>query len=274
MTFMTVDPTKCNQDGICVAECPGRIIRMDAESGYPVPTDDFAEICLKCGHCVAVCPTGAMSLHWLGPDDCRTIRKEFEATPDQVEQLLCGRRSIRTFKDEQVPRPILEKLLEVACLAPSAKNRQPWHWIVVRDRMEVVRLAGMVVESVRQAIKAAPDQAETLGLPRIVASWDEGYDRVCRGAPHVIVAHADKEWPFSVEDCTLAMSHLTLYASGIGLGTCWAGYFYKAVNAYPPLFKALGIPSHHRACGAIMLGYPRFRYHRIPPRRPARITWF
>lgn len=246
---------------------------MEGEGGFPSPAPDFEEICLRCGHCVAVCPTGALSLDWLGPDECRPIRKEVAVTPDQAEQLLSGRRSIRTFKKDPVPRNDLEKLVEVAGLAPSAKNRQPWHWVVVQDRTEVARLAGMVMEWVRLVIKGAPREAEEMGLPRVVAAWDEGYDRILRGAPHVIVAHADKTWPFSAEDCTLALSHLDLYAAAIGLGACWAGYFYKAVNAYPPLFEALGLPAGHLAYGAMMIGYPRFRYRLIPRRNPPRITW-
>lgn len=273
MSFMTIDEGKCNRDGICAAECPGRIIEMDEESGYPKPAADFEEICLKCGHCVAVCPTGALRLDWLGPEECRVIRKELGVTPNQAEQLLCGRRSIRAFKEKQVPRPVLEKLLQIACSAPSAKNRQPWHWTVIQDRGDVRRLAAMVVEWVRQVIKSAPQEAEEMGLHRVVASWDEGYDRICRGAPHVIVAHADKNWPFSSEDCTLAISLLDLYAASVGLGACWAGYFYKAVNAYPPLFAALGLPSDHLAYGAVMIGYPRFRYRLIPRRNPPRIDW-
>ncbi|HEJ83700.1 MAG TPA: 4Fe-4S dicluster domain-containing protein [Desulfobacteraceae bacterium] len=273
MALITIDQTKCNRDGICAAECPGRIIEMDAKSGYPQPAADFEEICLKCGHCVTVCPTGALSLDWLGPDACRAIRKDWGVTPDQAEQLLCGRRSIRNYKEKRVPRPVLKKLVEIACSAPSAKNQQPWHWIVVEDPSEVRRLAGMVVEWVREVIRSTPKEAEAMGLLRVVASWDEGYDRICRGAPHVILAHADKNWAFSTEDCTLAMSHLDLYAAGMGLGTCWAGYFFKAVNAYPPLFEALGLPSHHLAYGAMMIGYPKFKYRLIPRRRPPRITW-
>jgi len=246
---------------------------MDPESGFPTPAPDFQEICLRCGHCVAVCPTAALSLDWLGPDECRAIRQELEVTPDQAEQFLCGRRSIRNFRKKEVPRSVLEKIVEIACSAPSAKNQQPWHWIVIQDRSEVRRLAGMVVEWVRQVIQSTPKEAEAMGLPRVVASWDEGYDRICRGAPHVILAHADKNWAFSTEDCTLAMSHLDLYAAGMGLGTCWAGYFFKAVNAYPPLFEALGLPSHHLAYGAMMIGYPKFKYRLIPRRRPPRITW-
>ena len=125
MSLITIDQEKCNQDGICVAECPACIIRMDSKEDYPSPMPDFKDVCLKCGHCVTVCLTGALSLDWLGPEDCRPIKQEVGVTPEQSEQFLCGRRSIRAFKEKTVPRPILEKLLEIACSAPSAKNQQP-----------------------------------------------------------------------------------------------------------------------------------------------------
>jgi nitroreductase/NAD-dependent dihydropyrimidine dehydrogenase PreA subunit len=273
MSLMSVDPEICNQDGLCVAECPTRIIRMDKEGGYPSPTPDFKDYCLRCGHCVTVCPTGALSLDWLKPLDCMPIRKEWAVTPEQAEQFLRGRRSIRTFKEQTVPRSTLEKLLEVACSAPSARNQQPWNWIVVQEPAEVRRLAGMVIDGMRTLVRSDPEAAMMMGYTRAVAAWDAGFEPICRGAPHVIVAHADKEWRFGAEDCTLALSLLDLYATSIGLGACWGGYFYKAANAYPPLFEALGLPLDHLAFGAMMVGYPKFKYRAIPVRKAPRVSW-
>jgi len=273
LAFITVDQGKCNQDGICVAECPAQVIQMDSKKDYPYSTPDFGDFCLRCGHCVTVCPTGAMRLDWFGPEECNQITQALGVTPEQAEQFLCGRRSIRAFKEKMVPRTILKKLLEIACAAPSAKNQQPWHWAVVEDPVLVRRFAGMVIDWMRMVIQSNPEAAEENGFQRVMVAWDNGHERICRGAPHVIVAHADKNWGFATEDCTLALSLLDLYATSIGLGACWAGYFYKAVNAYPPLFEALGLPSDHLAFGAIMVGYPKFRYQRIPPRNPPRVTW-
>ena len=273
MAFITVDKEKCDQDGICAAECPAQIIQLDSKKDHPHPTSDFEDWCLKCGHCVAVCPTGAMKLDWVGPEGCKQIKQELDVTPEQAEQFLCGRRSIRTFKEKTVPRNILEKLLEIACMAPSARNQQPWHWTVVEDPARVRELAGMVADWMRMVIQSNPEAAEERGFNRVMDAWDKGNERICRGAPHIIVAHADKNWPFSTEDCTLAISLLDLYATSVGLGACWGGYFYKAVNVYPPLFEALGLPSDHLAFGAIMVGYPKFRYQHIPPRNPIRVTW-
>jgi nitroreductase len=131
----------------------------------------------------------------------------------------------------------------------------------------------MVIDWMRKVIQENPEEAETRGFTRAVASWDEGYDRICRGAPHIIVAHGDKDWGFGAEDCALALSLLDLYATSLGMGACWAGYLYSAINDHPPLFKALDLPSDHLAFGAIMVGYPKFKYHRIPVRNRPRVTW-
>jgi nitroreductase/NAD-dependent dihydropyrimidine dehydrogenase PreA subunit len=268
-----VDPDQCNRDGVCVEECPARIIRLGPGDDVPAPEDAFASFCIGCGHCVAVCPTGAFKLNWLSPDQCPPIIKESQPSREQAEHFLRSRRSIRTFKEKTVERAKLEKLLEIACYAPSAKNSQPWNWTVVESPVEVRRLAAMVIEYMRGFIAEKPRLAALLSFTRVVAAWDRGFERVCRGAPHMIVAHADKNWGFGAEDTALALSYLELYAPLLGLGTCWGGYFYSAVNAYPPLFDALKLPAKHKAFGAMMVGYPRFRYQRLVPRKPPKVSW-
>lgn len=273
MPLFTVDPDRCNRDGICVSECPSNVILTASHKDVPVPAPDAEEHCIQCGHCVSVCPEGALSLSWLKPEECSSLDPELHLTLNQAEQFLASRRSIRTFRKKPVEHDKLEKLLEVACRAPSAKNAQPWHWLVVEDAAEVRRLAGIVMDWVRMIIQQRPEVAEQMKLPRVLEAWENGEERICRGAPHVIVVHGDKDWPFGSEDGALALSHLDLYASSMGLGTCWGGYLYTAANNYPPLFEAMGLPSEHRAYGAMMVGYPRFKYPRIPKRNPPRMVW-
>ena len=271
--MFTVDKEKCKRDGICVSECPTQIINMISEEDYPEPATDAKEYCIACGHCVAVCPQGALSLDWLTPDDCPTMLSDMGLTSVQAEQFLRSRRSIRTFMKRSVEREKLEKLLDIACYAPSAKNSQPWHWTVVKDKDEVHRLAGLVADWMRGIINQSRELGETLGFVRVVEAWDKGIDRICRGAPHIIVAHGDKDWGFGAEDCALALDYLELYALTLDLGTCWGGYFYSAVNQHPPLLQALALPSDHLAYGAIMVGYPKFKYMRLPLRNPPKVVW-
>ena len=273
MTTITIDEEKCTRDGLCVAECPGRLLKMATSESCPVPTSEFDDYCLNCGHCLAICPTSALSLDGLQPEDCMPMTQDLRVTPEQAEQFLTGRRSIRTFNQKTVAQPVLEKLLDIAGAAPSAKNQQPWHWIVVQDPQEVRRLAGMVIDWMRGLIESDPVMATERGFTRVVAAWNNGEERICRGAPHIIIAHGDKAWGFGAEDCALAISLLDLYATSLGLGCCWGGYFYSAVNFHRPLFEDLGLPGHHQAYGAVMVGYPKFKYQRIPPRNSPRVRW-
>ena len=272
MDPFTVDTDLCIRCGACISECPTRIIGADGD-GVPSPLDDFAASCLRCGHCVAACPTAAFSLDWMTPDQCPDILDELKITPRQAEQFLRSRRSIRNFKEKRVEREKLEKLLEIAGYAASAKNMQPWHWTVIQDPAEVLALAGLVVEWMRKVMEENPRMAAMAAYPQVVASWDSGVERVCRGAPHVIVAHGSRIWPFGPEDCALAISLLDLYAPTIGLGVCWGGYLYTAANNHAPLAERLGLPKNHRAFGAVMVGYPEYLYHRMPVRNEPRITW-
>ena len=273
MQPFTIDADKCNQDGICVMACPANVIQLNSPEEVPIPAQDFADYCLACGHCVAVCPTGAFNMNWLDSKACSPIKKDLVLSLIQAEQFLRSRRSIRNFKDKPVERVKLEKLLEIACAAPSAKNSQPWHWTVVEDTAEVKRLAGLVIDWMRSVIEQYPKMAEERGLIRVVAAWDAGQERICRGAPHMLVVHGDKNYGFGAEDGALALSYLELLAPTIGLGSCWGGYFYSAVNSYPPLFEALGLPADHRAFGAVMVGYPKLKYQRLPLRNPPKVTW-
>jgi len=273
MPLFTIDSEKCNRDGICASECPSRVILTNSPKDVPAPAPDAEEHCIRCGHCVAVCPEGALKLTWMNPDDCPTVAAELQLGPDRAEQFLASRRSIRTFREKPVPHETLLKLLEIACQAPSAKNEQPWHWLVVENSEEVKRLAGLVIDWVRLIIEERPETAQQMKLPRLLELWESGDERICRGAPHVIVVHGDKNWPFGSEDGALALSHLDLYAATLGLGTCWGGYLYTAANNYPPLFEAMGLPPEHRTYGAMMVGYPKFKYPRIPRRNPPRVVW-
>jgi hypothetical protein len=71
----------------------------------------------------------------------------------------------------------------------------------------------------RSVIKRHPKQAEQRGFVRVVSAWDAGEERICRGAPHVIVVHGDKDYSFDAEDGALALSYLELFAPTLGLGS-------------------------------------------------------
>jgi nitroreductase/NAD-dependent dihydropyrimidine dehydrogenase PreA subunit len=274
VSLFTVDKDKCNFCGMCVDECSPRIIVQDGPDSLPYMLDSGEEACLRCGHCVAVCPYDAVSIEGMAPEQCEPLKRRLLPTAGQVELLLKSRRSIRSYRDEAVPREKLERLIDIARYAPSGHNSQPVQWLVVEDASETRRMGGLVVEWMRAIVESKPEMAANLRFDRIVEQFDAGYDYILRGAPHVIVAHADKANAMMAPTASIiALTYVELAAYATGLGACWAGYFQIACGSYKPLQEALNLPEGHQVHGALMVGYPKHRFSRIPLRNAPAIAW-
>lgn len=273
MSLFTVDQEKCKRDGICVDVCPMSIIQIKDENQVPTPVERAEELCIDCGHCVAVCPHGAISTKRMKPEQCPPLKVDLLPGAEQVEHLMRARRSIRTFKDTPVDRSLLAKLIDVARYAPTGGNLQPVKWLVVYDAGDVHKLAGMVVDFVRSMVENNLQFPDIEKLERLVAGWDAGVDVVCRDAPHVIIAYVPMDDRPASLDCTIALTYLELAAPSFGLGACWAGFVNAAATFWPPIKEFLGLPEGLSCIGAMMVGYPKYKYHRLPLRKEAKIDW-
>lgn len=277
MALITIDESKCKKDGICVRECPMLIIRQQDKNSIPAETSNASQMCITCGHCVAVCPHGALSHRDMGVDACPPVNRELELTREQVAQYLRSRRSIRCFRKKEAPREVIETLIDMAHYAPTGHNDQEVRWLVVSGRDEVKKLADMAIDGMRAIAGAQPDVLESIGLGRIIAAYDAGRDLICRNAPHLIFAYTHVDNPMMAEnyitDCATALAYAELAAPSLGLGTCWNGLFMVAIKMSKPLRTTLGFSKDIRCHGVLMAGYPEFRYYRMPARKDARIKW-
>ncbi len=273
MGLINIDESKCKRDGLCVADCPTTIIHLKDPDGYPELVPGGDQMCLRCGHCVAVCPHGALSHAEVPLEACPPIRKEASITYEQAVQFLRTRRSIRFFKDKPIEKDKFQQLIETARYAPTASNAQLVEWVVVSDRDQIRALAEETIGWMRQVLEKDPQPASAPYIPMIVAAWDFGIDAVLRGAPGLVVAAAPKTDPNGMVDLTLALSYLELAAPSLGLGTCWAGLLQGALFSHPPLKKEVGIPEGFPHHYPMMVGYPKARYYRLPERKPPKITW-
>ena len=260
---LSVDQEKCINCYSCIAECPFDLINADKE-GFPQLRKAALRRCIRCGHCMAVCGNDALDISISPLAGSPLVEKDLLPTPDAVEHLLKSRRSIRTYKKRPADHATLAAILDVSRYSPSAHNCQSAHWIMVEDPLEVKKLAGLVVDYMRE-IKV---------FPGLIRAWDQGEDKVLRGAPHLAICHANpskSEHP--VEDCTLSTAYLDFSASSFGLGSCWAGFLVQAFHKHKPLADALALPENHIVYTALMLGYPKFRYRHIPQREDVKVTW-
>ena len=218
------------------------------------------------------CPHEALSQGGITPRQCLPLEAP-GLSPEQLAQLLKGRRSIRRYKDQPLEQSTIARLLDMARYAPSGHNVQPVKWLVISGRDKLHELAGIVVDWMRHLIKEDPELAASMHLDQAVAIWELGGDRIMRGAPHLVVAYGDKNNSMVPVPCILALGYMELAAYSLGLGACWAGYFNRAASTFLPMIKALDLPQGTAPFGALMLGIPKYKHQRIPPRKPLEVTW-
>lgn len=269
--FFQVDAERCVQDEICIEECPARILVMGEDGPFMV--EGGVDICIRCGHCVAVCPTEAVRLEFLGPEQCQVFDESDKADSNQVEKILTSRRSMRTYRQEPLTKEVLQKAIDIASAAPTGSNRQLVEWIVLKKREDVETVADHVINWMRYLIANNPEIASQLNMERIVEGYEQGMDRICRQAPHLVFALTHKDVGVGGADCHTALAYLELILPSLGGGSCWAGYVTFAASQWPPLRQFLDLTEDMVVHGAVMAGVPKYTYPRIPPRNPANISF-
>ena len=159
------------------------------------------------------------------------------------QELAETRRSVRAYKPDAVPEELVQQVLEAGRLAPSACNKQPWRFIVVRS------------ETTRRALGAAYAREWFWKAPVVIA--------VCILPKEAWVRSFDGK-NYAMVDGALAMDHMQLAAAELGLGTCWIGAFDPAAAR-----EILGLPDGVELVGMTPLGFPDVEPNpRLRSRRP------
>jgi nitroreductase/NAD-dependent dihydropyrimidine dehydrogenase PreA subunit len=270
MDVLTVDRKTCTQCGLCAAVCPGGLIYFK-ENQYPRLLPRGENACIRCGHCVVVCPTGSLTHVDIPMEQCPEIDRSIKVDLQHCGQLIKSRRSIRLYKDRPVPREVIEKIIDIARYAPTGHNDQGVRWLVVdtKDRLQEFERIG--ADWMKDTINR--DRQMAAVFPHILKRIEAGHPFFLRDTPVLVAAYSGENMLLSTVDCTIALSYFDLAANCAGLGCCWAGFFMMAANSFPALKEAIALPEGHRVHGALMVGYPRYQYQRIPVRKPSRITW-
>lgn len=141
------------------------------------------------------------------------------------------RHSIRKFKTAAIADEMLFKILLAAQLAPSWRNQQCWRFIILRDqkiKSKVIRCTSVFNQS---WLGKEPIMIVACGDPELSGSRN--------GQPYYLV------------DVAIAMEHIVLAATDMGLGACWIGGFEEE-----PIKKILNIPENIRVVALSPLGYP------------------
>lgn len=143
------------------------------------------------------------------------------------------RTSIRSYENKPVEKDKIEKLLRAGMAAPTAMNKQPWHFVVVTDKGQLQKLS-----------EANPYAAMAAKAPLAIV--------VCGDMNKAAEGEARECW---IQDCSAASENILLAATGMGLGAVWTGT-YPSKERCADVAKVLGLPESLIPLNTIVIGYP------------------
>ena len=259
MCRFTVDKSLCTKCGLCISDCPSFIIMQDA-GGFPAVPADKQSFCLKCQHCLAVCPTGAVSVLGKNPADSRLISSVEIPGFEQMDHFVRSRRSIRHYKDENVDKALIDKLLKSLAHVPTGCNAQELTFNVIDDKDVMRHFSDKLITALMNA--AANHTSEHPLLTQIEAYSREAVtNMVFRTAPHALIVSAPQDAPCAREDIALSLAYFELLAQSAGLGTVWWGFLRLTLGIVPEVKPLLGIPDDHEYY-AMLFGLPDIKFAR------------
>jgi nitroreductase/NAD-dependent dihydropyrimidine dehydrogenase PreA subunit len=272
--MMNVDKDKCIGCGLCVKDCFLRDIEL---------VDKKAHInnvtCIKCGHCIAVCPKNAVSTDEYNMEDIKSYNKdEFSIDADTLLNFIKFRRTVRHFKNKDVETEKLHKIIEAGRFTQTGSNSQNVSYIVVREQLN--ELKSMVLESLNEMGKNILSNLnpETIPFKKYAQMWVDMYedykknpkeaDKLFFNAPSVILVISD-----SPVNASLASSNMELMTNALGLGTFFSGFLVRAAKGNKKILDFLDVEEGKEIVTCMVIGYPDIKYLRTVPRKDAQIVW-
>lgn len=276
----SVDLSTCTQCRLCSEVCPSHVIGINEDKEtYFIP--ERLSICLKCGQCMAVCQTGAITVD--GLDYGRDLLDLPGTQPgyDEFVSILARRRSVRNYRKKPVPAELVRKMIETIQYAPFGASPEKMHVTVINNREkieqalpEIERFLDNIVKWVNNPVasmmirrKKGVETFKTVKNHLYPIALTGNYklergDRITRGAPVLMIFHADKTAEEHTANAYIYATYVTLAAQALALGAAMNGIVPAAVNKVRTLKERFRIPEQHEAVVAVIAGWPKYQYRR------------
>lgn len=252
--IIEVNKDLCIGCGLCENDCPVNNICMKNKKSVIKDQD-----CIKCGHCVAICPKAAITM--TGFDE-PSIEFTKQPTLDSNELLMAlkAKRSIRKFKNKEVPSEVIEQIIQAGRFTPSAKNAQDVSYIVLaKNKGKYEEVAVKLFRRIKPIASLFMKDAKEVTI-------DDNF--FFKKAPIVILVVSKNEI-----NASLAASNMSLMAESFGLGVLYSGFFSEVVKYSPKLRKLLNLKSRGHVVTTLVIGYPDVKYRRTTQKETADVRY-
>jgi ferredoxin len=256
-----VDSSACLKCGLCVRDCAFNAL-SSSKSG--VPEMHNLQRCMRCQHCFAVCPVGAITFDGVRASDVLEIEGIELPNALQVSNWLKSRRSIRRFSAEDVEPEVLDKILKLLGNTPTGCNARALTFTCYPNRAAMNEFKSSFLKAIEEHREGSKMLPRWLAIPAIRLR-NGGEDIFFRGASGLLIVSSDETLPQVTtpqEDVTIACSNFELLANANGIGTCWCGFLRLVQKEVPELLeKILGLP-RTASFYAILFGRSAVKYKR------------
>ncbi len=251
-----VDETKCIHCGLCAKDCIASVITFNDNK---IPEATSPQRCIKCQHCLAVCPVGAISIMDKNPENSEQI---YTQNPDMILNLIKSRRSDRQYKNENIEPEKMQKLKDMLAWIPTGCNYHKLHFSFIDDVEVMNEFRDYTNKRIINALTRKPIKAVVETFSNYVKLFLNGEDIIFRGAPHMLVVSNHVNAPCSKEDAVIALSYFELYAQSMGIGTCWCGFADACMKFFPELCEYMQIPDGYKPEYVMLFGPKDINYSR------------
>lgn len=269
-THFEIDKSKCIKCSNCINVCSGMVLEFDKD-GYPKMKDieRFGwRGCWRCEHCLAVCPTGAISIFNKKPED--SLLPPPDNMGGYMERLIVNRRSCRRYQQKNVDPEIISRILSAMASAPTGGNSCSVEYTIIDSKERVQQIRNIAYKKMEEAAKK---HIYTSSFSDFYYSKMKQSEKTVRkndllfcGAPHLFIAHercVGKWAEDSKVNCNIATAYFELLANAFGLGTVIMSYPADVLQELAPEARdMLGIPKDHYMKLIVGFGYPEIRYAR------------
>lgn len=264
--MVKIEQSQCIGCGACAEDCLSGNLAL--ENGCAAVRGD----CIQCGHCVAICPTRAVSIPAYTMADVTEYRREtFEIPAGTLLNFIKFRRSIRQFQPHAVEDEKIRTVIEAGRYVPTGGNRQNVRYILVRAQIQTLR--GLILKQLSTLSSREGNAFSARYADRFHAMYQsylqdpDGTDGLFFHAPLVLLAVSDDVLP-----AALATVGMELQANALGLGCLYSGFSTYAINLDVDCRALLGLTAQEQAVTALVIGYPAVTYLRTAPRKAPDIT--
>ncbi len=268
MPIIGVDQGKCNVCLKCIRVCGSGLFKKKEDGKIDFKNNGF---CNLCGHCIGICSEDAILRELSWEDDVETFpgvkNPELITSYETVMQMIKANRSIRRYKQKEVPPELIQKVFEAMRYAPSASNARLWKYKIIYDPKTRDELGYAIVRAMYTYMGfKSPESA-------VEMVQKSGRGPVFYDAPAVIILYVEGKVPGKTmfglwgNDAGIAITYGQMAAQALGLGTCWIGAIQGAIpRNKEEIYKILDI--NGIVFGAMTIGYPAIKYSRTVPRAP------